>query len=103
MRLRAQVALDNAVMEAKEGGTVRFMIFTAPPGGNLDSPGLPIEASLADLGLPQKVQVRDLWSHQDLGTMEGKISPVVPLARRAAVQVVAAVVVSRELTPASPS
>lgn len=78
VRLRTQVALDDAALAAKEGGTVRFMIFTARPGGNLDLPGLPIEASFAELGLPQKVQVRDLWTHKDLGTMQGKMSPVVP-------------------------
>jgi hypothetical protein len=78
VRLRARVALDDAALEAKAGGSVRFMIFTAPPGGTLDLPGLPIETNFAALGLPEKVSVRDLWTHQDLGTMQGQFSPMVP-------------------------
>jgi alpha-galactosidase len=76
-RFRARIALDDAVLEQKDGGTLRFLVFAAPPGGTLNEQGLPIPVRFSDLGLAERVRVRDLWERKDLGTFDQEFSPTV--------------------------
>jgi alpha-galactosidase len=79
VKFRALGALDDAVLQAKDGGTVRFLVFTAKPGGNLNLRGLPVAVTAKDLGLLKGgAKVRDLWAHQDLGEVRGEFAPVIP-------------------------
>jgi alpha-galactosidase len=48
-------------------------------GANEDArPGLPVEVSLADLGITAEVTIRDLWPHGEIGTTKDSFSPVFP-------------------------
>lgn len=38
---------------------------------------VPIPVSLAELGINGSARVRDLWTHKDLGTMQGEFSPTI--------------------------
>jgi alpha-galactosidase len=76
-KFRARISLDDGALKQRDGGTVRFLVYTAPPGGNLDKAGLPVAVKLADLGLPQNVAVRDLWARKDLGVERGEFAPLV--------------------------
>ena len=78
VKFRAVGALDDAALRGKEGATIRLLVFTAKPGGNLDQPGLPVAVTLAELGLPGSARVRDLWAHRDLGEIKGGFAPVIP-------------------------
>jgi alpha-galactosidase len=75
---RATAALDDGVLRAKEGATVRFLVFAAKPGGNLEKAGLPVAVELSELGVPATCKVRDLWARKDLGEVKGEFAPEIP-------------------------
>ena len=60
------------------GGQIRFLVFTAPAGGDLDKAGLPVAVAPAELGFKGAVRVRDLWTHTDLAEQRGTFAPVIP-------------------------
>jgi len=76
-RFRARIALDDGALKQQGGGSVRFLVFTAPPGGNLDRAGLPVQITFGNLGLPADIRVRDVWTREDLGTMHDTFAPIV--------------------------
>ena len=59
-------------------GPVRFLVVVATPADDVPAPGLPVEVTLADLGFTGAVRVRNLWTHEDIGTFTGKFAPVIP-------------------------
>ena len=59
-------------------GPVRFLVAVSTPADDLPAPGLPVEVTLADLGFTGAVQIRNLWSHEEVGTFTGKFAPVIP-------------------------
>lgn len=75
VKFRATGALDDAALGAKQGGTIRLLVFVAKPGGNLEKSGLPVRVALSDLGLNGEVNVRDLWSGKDLGKVKTEFTP----------------------------
>lgn len=77
VKFRALGALEDNSVRAKQGGTIRLLVFTAKPGGNLEKPGLPVSVSLKDLGITGAAKVRDLWARKDLGELKGEFSPVI--------------------------
>ncbi|WP_442890207.1 Melibiase subfamily [Congregicoccus parvus] len=76
-KLRFAGAVDDGVRRSRDGATMRFLVFTAKPGGNLDLPGLPVEVDLASVGFPSGAHVRDLWKREDLGRVDGVFAPVI--------------------------
>lgn len=78
VKFRVNGALDDQAVRAKAGGTIRLMVFTAKPGGNLDLPGLPVAVALKELGFSEEVKVRDLWARKNLGKIRGEFAPVIP-------------------------
>ncbi len=74
--------LATAVVEEKEhsgsGGRVRFLTVVGTDSNEDKGPGLPVEVSLPELGLRGLVEVRDLWTRQDLGVHSGSFGPLVP-------------------------
>lgn len=45
---------------------------------NVNNHPMTVTANLAELGLPEIIQARDLWKHEDLGTFEKTITLTVP-------------------------
>jgi alpha-galactosidase len=78
VKFRVLGALDDAALRAKEGGTIRLMVFTAKPGGNLEKPGLPVSVSLTDIGFTGGAKIRDLWARTELNAVAEEFAPVVP-------------------------
>ncbi len=78
VRFKARGALDDEAVKQADGGHLRFLVFTAPAGGDLDKKGLPVAFAPADLGFTGPVRIRDLWTHTDLGEHRGPFSPVIP-------------------------
>jgi hypothetical protein len=77
-KFRFGAGLDDGTLSAKEGGTIRFLVFVAKPGGNLDLTGLPVSVDLKSLGFPSGAKVRDLWARKDLGEKQGLFAPLIP-------------------------
>jgi hypothetical protein len=77
-RFTATVALDDAAVQASQGGTVRFLVVAAKPADEHPSPTIPVSLPLAELGLGGTVRVRDLWTHQDLSEVRGEFAPEIP-------------------------
>ncbi len=65
-----------------EGGggndQVRLLTVVGTEANEDRRPGLPVEVVLADLGIAGPAEVRDLWTHTDLGPVVGSFRPVVP-------------------------
>jgi alpha-galactosidase len=57
---------------------VRVLTVVGTSANEDKRPGLPLEVALTDLGIAGEVAVRDLWTHTDLGKVQGTFSPVVP-------------------------
>jgi hypothetical protein len=43
-----------------------------------DPAGVPVRVTLAELGLPGRCRLRDLWQRRDLPPVEGELAPLVP-------------------------
>jgi hypothetical protein len=75
LRLRGAAVLEN------KGGVpvpARFLVVVATEANEDRRAGLPVEVSLAELGLSGEVSVRDLWTHAGLGRVSGSFAPEVP-------------------------
>ena len=59
-------------------GTARFLATVGRPANTDDGPGVPVPVALRDLGFAGAVNVRDLWTHEDLGGFTGEFAPVIP-------------------------
>jgi alpha-galactosidase len=59
-------------------GPVSFLVVVGAPANTSAAAGLPVAVALADLGLPGRVHVRDLWAHKDLGEISGEFAPEIP-------------------------
>ncbi|HEX5218338.1 MAG TPA: NPCBM/NEW2 domain-containing protein [Verrucomicrobiae bacterium] len=75
-RFQATGALDDAAVAHSRGATVKFMVFTNDPMPDIKAQPVPL--TLADVGFREKVRVRDLWRHSDLGEFTGEFAPVIP-------------------------
>jgi len=78
VRFRAFAAIDDGALTQPSGATVRFSVFALPPAPPADPAGAEIRVALADLGLPARCRVRDLWTHQTLPAAERELAAVVP-------------------------
>jgi hypothetical protein len=78
VRFTAAVALDDAAARARNGGTVRFLVFAVRPEDEYAAATLPVPVPLNEVGLEGEVRVRDLWTHEDVGKVKGTFAPEVP-------------------------
>lgn len=78
VKFRVTAALADRALAAKDGGTIRFLVFAPKPGGTLALPGLPISVSMKQILQTGRAKVRDLWKHEDLEVFEGEFAPVIP-------------------------
>lgn len=69
-------ALDDGGTAQKNGATVQAMVFNKSPY-ILNNP-VTIPVTLSDLGFTGAVNVRDLWTHRNLGKFTGEFAAVVP-------------------------
>jgi hypothetical protein len=75
-RFSSFCGLDDEVLNAPNGATVEFMVFTEEPRLNTTSQAVPVD--MAALGFEGKVKVRDMWQKQDLGLYsEAEFAPVI--------------------------
>jgi hypothetical protein len=77
-RFRALAAVDDGALSQPTGATVLFSVHALPPPLPADAAGASITVSLAELGLTGRSGVRDLWTHQDLAPVAGKLVALVP-------------------------
>lgn len=77
-RFRTSGALEQTAAEQPAGGTIRFSVFTKNPMAGSDKETSPIPISLADLGFPGEVNVRDLWKRKPLGRFRTTFTPEIP-------------------------
>jgi len=56
------------------GPAVRFLVFTQSPYAIEAS--APVRVNLSEIGF-QKVRVRDLWEHKDLGASDKEFAPLI--------------------------
>jgi len=75
LRLRGEALVEQA---GGEPVPARFLVVVATEANEDRRPSLPVEVSLAELGLAGEVSVRDLWTHADLGKASGTLAPEVP-------------------------
>lgn len=75
--LRGTGLLDAAARERKRGEQLRFSVY-AFTAGELSAPGQSVTVNFAELGLGDKILVRDLWSRTDLGEVQGALSVSIP-------------------------
>jgi alpha-galactosidase len=59
-------------------GPTQFLVVVSTAENTATMPGLPVTVNLSDLGLPAGAQVRDLWTHRELGEFTGEFVPVIP-------------------------
>jgi len=59
-------------------GPVSFVVAVATAADDVPAPGLPIDVTLADLGIKGAVNIHDLWTHAEVGQVTGKFAPVIP-------------------------
>ena len=57
---------------------LRFLVVAPRTAEETKETSLPITVKLADLGLDGPVNVRDLWTHQELGASAGEFSAQIP-------------------------
>ena len=75
-RFTSFCGLDDEVLNAPNGATVEFMVFTEDPRLNTAAQAIPVD--MAALGFEGKVKVRDMWQKQDLGIFSGaEFAPVI--------------------------
>jgi hypothetical protein len=60
------------------GGSVKFLTIVATRENENIGPGLPVEVTLAELGIKGRVRVHNLWKHTDEGEVEERLTPIVP-------------------------
>ncbi len=77
VRFRATATLKDNGRGTKPGPT-QFLVVVSTVENTATMPGLPVAVSLADLGLSAGAQVRDLWTHRELGEFTGEFVPVIP-------------------------
>jgi hypothetical protein len=77
VRFKATVVIEGNG-RGQVPGPARFLVAVAAPADDLPAPGLPVEVTLADLGFNGTVQIRNLWSHEEVGTFTGKFAPAIP-------------------------
>jgi hypothetical protein len=78
VRFRAFAAIDDGALTQASGATVRFQVYALPPAAPASPAGAEIRVALADLGLPARCRVRDLWTHETLPGAERELGAVVP-------------------------
>jgi hypothetical protein len=67
---------DDEVLNAPNGVTIEFMVFTEDPHLNTTSQAIPVD--MAALGFEGNVKVRDMWKKQDLGVFsEAEFAPAI--------------------------
>jgi Alpha galactosidase C-terminal beta sandwich domain len=57
---------------------VRFLVYALPPAPPADPAGAEIRVALAELRLPARCRVRDLWTHETLSAAERELVAIVP-------------------------
>lgn len=77
VRFKATAMVEGNGRGAKPG-PVNFLVVVATPQNEGPEAGLPVEVSLADLGLTGGVRIRDLWTHREIGNFSGKFTPIIP-------------------------
>jgi alpha-galactosidase len=77
VRFRATATVKDNGRGARPGPT-QFLVVVSTAENTATMPGLPVTISLADLDLPAGVQIRDLWTHRELGEFTGEFVPVIP-------------------------
>ncbi len=65
---KAFCGIDNEVLDAANGATVEFMVFTQDPSV-LSSVSIPVD--LTELGFEGECVIRDLWQKSDVGNFSG--------------------------------
>jgi aryl-phospho-beta-D-glucosidase BglC (GH1 family) len=64
--------------DGKSPNQVRILTVVGTSANEDKRPGLPVEVTLADLGITGEVKVRDLWTHTEIGTAKDSFNPLVP-------------------------
>lgn len=77
VRFRATGAVESNG-RGHEPGPVRFLVVVGTAKDAAAAPSLPVTVPLADLGFAAGAQVRDLWTHRDLGQFSGEFAPEIP-------------------------
>lgn len=62
----------------REPGPTRFLVVVATPENEAAVEGLPVAVNLAELGFADGAEIRDLWTHRDIGTFSGEFAPEIP-------------------------
>ena len=75
MRFKATGVIENP---SGPDTPLRFLVVVPRPEEETKETSLPITVKLADLGLNGLVNVRDLWTHQELGASSGEFSAQIP-------------------------
>jgi hypothetical protein len=75
VRFQATGVIENP---ASPDTPLRFLVVAPKPENETQETSLPITVKLADLGLKGAVNVRNLWTHQDIGTSSGEFSAQIP-------------------------
>lgn len=73
-RFQAKGGLEKASADQKDGGTLRFRVYTQDPNRGQASPTKSISVAVRDLGLGEAVRVKELWTGQDLGVVKGTLN-----------------------------
>jgi len=68
----------QGVVKSWGTGEVRFIVALDTEENRRPGIGLPIPVDLKQLGFDGPVRIRDLWTHQDLGTFKKEFAPVIP-------------------------
>lgn len=77
-RLRGACGLWGPAAPARDAGPSRCLVFVLPREPETPSAGLAITVTARELGLEGTIRVRDLWSHEDLGSFEPGFEAIVP-------------------------
>jgi alpha-galactosidase len=72
-RFKAMTGLDKGAADQNIGATIKFMVFTQNPSGQVPPPSASIEIDLATLGL-QQCKIQDLWTGKQLGLYKDTFS-----------------------------
>lgn len=75
-RFKTFAGLDEGGTLQAGGATVQVMVYAQSP--YIQNGPAQIKVLLSDLGFTKDVNVRDLWSHKDLGTFKNEFAPVIP-------------------------
>lgn len=77
VRFRAQASVESNG-RGHEPGPTRFLVVVATSEDEHRPATLPVAVALSELGFPNGAQVRDLWTHRDLGAVEREFAPEIP-------------------------